>query len=103
LKIAVKSNPGLMLIGSEFNRRCEKILIAAGRETDFTAGEKISVEKLAKKLRMDRVEIRNLFRYMIDLQLIKEESIGGPALYGHISLTKKGVLKVKSLMKRYDD
>jgi DNA-binding GntR family transcriptional regulator len=91
-----------MQIGSEFNKRCEKILKAAGRESDFKSGKQISVEKLAEILHMDRVEIRNLFRYMIDLQLIKSESIGGPALYGHISLTEKGILKLKSLMKDSD-
>ena len=87
-----------MLIGSDFNRRCEKILLAAGREADFEAGINISVEKLARTLNMDRVEIRNLFRYMIDLHFIKEESIGGPVLYGEISLTEKGIEKAKSLL-----
>lgn len=92
-----------MLIGSDFNRRCEKILMAAGRESGFTAEKKIPVEALAEKLKMDRVEIRNLFQYMIDLQFIRAESIGGPALYGHISLTKKGLLKIKSLMTGPDE
>lgn len=89
-----------MLIGSDFNRRCEKILMVAGRESNFKEGKKISVETLAEALKMDRVEIRNLFQYMIDLQFIKAETIGGPALYGHISLTKKGLLKIKSMMKQ---
>ncbi|WP_340103782.1 hypothetical protein [Rhodohalobacter sp. 8-1] len=72
--------------------------MTAGRESGFEAEKKIPVEALAETLKMDRVEIRNLFQYMIDLQFIKAESIGGPSLYGHISLTKKGLLKVKSLM-----
>lgn len=92
-----------MLIGSDFNRRCEKILMTAARESGFREGEKISVESLAETLNMDRVEIRNLFQYMIDLQFIKAESIGGPALYGHISLTKKGIIKIKSLIKGSDE
>lgn len=91
-----------MLIGSDFNRRCEKILLAAGREAELVAGEKVSVETLAEELNMDRVEIRNLFQYMTDLQFIVIESIGGPVLYGHISLTQKGVNKVKSLMNESD-
>ena len=86
-----------MLIGSDFNRQCEKILLAAGRDAEFTAGIKVSVEKLAQSLNMDRVEIRNLFQYLADLKLIVIESIGGPALYGHISLTQNGVNKIKSL------
>jgi len=89
-----------MLIGSDFNKRCEKILMAAGRECNYTLGTKISVEALTEELKLDRVEIRHFFQYMIDLKLIKIESIGGPALYGHISLTQKGLLKVKSLEKK---
>ena len=89
-----------MLIGSDFNKRCEKILLAAGRECNYTLGTKISVEVLTEELKLDRVEIRHFFQYMIDLKLIKIESIGGPALYGHISLTKKGILKIKSLKSR---
>ena len=92
-----------MLIGSDFNRRSEKILLAAGREAEFTAGKKVSVEKLAHNLKMDRVEIRNLFQYLAELKLIVIESIGGPALYGHISLTQSGVNKIDSLKDRSDN
>lgn len=91
-----------MLIGSDFNKRCEKILLAAGREAEFKAGKKVSVEKLARKLNMDRVEIRNLFRYMTDLKFIEIVSIGGPVLYGHISLTEKGIGKINSFMNKPD-
>ena len=86
-----------MLIGSDFNKKCEKILKAVAGEIDYREGEKVPVEMLARDLKMDRVEIRTLFQYMVDLDLIKVESIGGPTLYGHISLTQKGVLKAKKL------
>jgi len=86
-----------MLIGSNFNRQCEKILLAAGREAEFIPGKKVSVEKLAQNLTMDRVEIRHLFQYLAELKLVVIESIGGPVLYGHISLTQSGVDKIKSL------
>lgn len=89
-----------MLIGSDFNKRCEKILLAAGREAEFKSGKKVSVEKLAQKLNMDRVEIRNMFRYMTDLKFIEIISIGGPVLYGHISLTEKGIAKIQALKGR---
>ncbi len=85
-----------MLIGSDFNRRCEKILLAAGREAEFTPGKKVSVEILAQNLTMDRVEIRQLFQYLADLKLIVIESIGGPSLFGHITLTNHGIDKIKS-------
>ena len=86
-----------MQIGSHFDRRCKKILLAAGREAEFTAGKKVSVEKLAQQMNMDRVEIKNLFQYMTNLKLIVIESIGGPLLYGEISLTKNGVNKIRSI------
>lgn len=86
-----------MLIGSDFNKKCENILKAAARESEYEQGKKVPVIKLAADLKMDRVEIRTLFQYMVDLDLINVESIGGPTLYGHISLTQKGVLKAKKL------
>lgn len=89
-----------MLIGSDFNRRCETILLAAGDECELKPGEKISVADLADKLGLDRVELRHLFQYMVDLKLIRVESIGGPTLYGHISLTKQGMLKIRSIREK---
>ena len=89
-----------MLIGSDFNRRCEMILLEAGYASDFQTEVDISVDDLAEKLKMDRVEIRNLFKYMIDLGYIEVKSIGGPVLYGHISLTNKGLNKAVKLNNR---
>ncbi|REL37700.1 hypothetical protein DYD21_07920 [Rhodohalobacter sp. SW132] len=87
-----------MLIGKSFNRRCEKILCSAALLSGYEEGKNISVVDLSDELKLDRVEIRNLFQYLIDLDFIRAESIGGPYLYGHISLTKKGLLKVKRLL-----
>ena len=76
------------------------ILLEAGYASDFQAEVDISVDDIAEKLEMDRVEIRNLFRYMIDLGFIEVKSIGGPVLYGHISLTNKGLNKSVKLKSR---
>jgi Mn-dependent DtxR family transcriptional regulator len=76
------------------------ILLEAGYVSDFQAEVDISVDDLAEKLKMDRVEIRNLFKYMIDLGYIEVKSIGGPVLYGHISLTNKGLNKAVKLNNR---
>lgn len=89
-----------MLIGSDFNRRCETILLAAGEKCGFKAGEKIPVTELSDRLGLDRAEVRQMFQYMVDLKLIRVESIGGPTLYGHISLTKRGLLKINSLKEK---
>lgn len=86
-----------MLIGSNFNKLCEKILLAAGEQADYSAGKRVSVKKLAELLDLDRTEVRNAFQYIEELDLISVETIGGPLLYGHISLTKKGLLKIKKI------
>lgn len=91
-----------MLIGSDFNRRCEMILLAAGKESEYEADRKIDVSSLTQKLNLDRVEIRSMFQYLIDKKLIRIETIGGPQLYGHISLTGKGLMKIRAIQKRKD-
>ncbi len=86
-----------MLIGNNFNRRCENILLAAGKQSGNRPDKKIVVSKVAEGLKLDRTEIRQTFEYLVSLGFIKIESIGGPLLFGHISLTKKGVLKLNSM------
>jgi len=86
-----------MLIGKGFNSTCEKILIAAGEQADYKPGRNVSVLRIADQLNLDRVVIRNSFEHLIELQFINVESIGGPMLYGHISVTKKGILKLRSI------
>jgi len=86
-----------MLIGRNFNKLCEKILLAAAEQADYGAGERVSVTELAERLDLDRAEVRNAFQYLADLDLISVETIGGPLLYGHISLTNKGLLKIKKM------
>ncbi|CAN5437786.1 hypothetical protein BH23BAC3_BH23BAC3_02590 [soil metagenome] len=86
-----------MLIGRNFNKLCEKILLVTGEQAVNTAGVKVSVTELAERLDLDRAEARNAFQYLADLDLISVETIGGPFLYGHISLTTKGLLKLKRI------
>jgi len=83
-----------MLIGSDFNSKCSKILLLAAESSQFEANIKVSVQEISADLDIDRTEIRNMFQYLADLKLINVESIGGPLLYGHISLTPKGLIKV---------
>ncbi len=92
-----------MLIGKGFNKKCEKILREAARISDLETGEHISVEELNKNLGFGRKEIRYYFEYMNDQKLIELATIGGPFLYGHISLTQKGVAKINSLKQEEKD
>ena len=89
-----------MLIGKGFNKKCEQILIKAAEISDFETGYNISVEDLNKELDFGRKEIKYYFEYMSDQKLIELTTIGGPFLYGHITLTQKGIAKIRSLQKR---
>ena len=89
-----------MLIGKGFNRKCEQILREAAEISDYEPGHNISVEELNRDLGFGRKEIKYYFEYMNDQKLIELTTIGGPFLYGHISLTQKGIAKIKSIQKR---
>lgn len=89
-----------MLIGKGFNKKCEEILNEAAEISDYESGYTISVEDLNKNLGFGRKEIRYYFEYMNDQNLIELTTIGGPFLYGHITLTDKGIAKIKALNKK---
>lgn len=89
-----------MLIGGDFNKKCELLLIEAGNLSGDEAGTDISVELLNKDLEFDRNEIRSYFEYLSDKKMIRLRTIGGPFLYGHISLTKKGIAKLKDIREK---
>ncbi|MFU8811402.1 MAG: hypothetical protein ACNA78_00465 [Balneolaceae bacterium] len=61
------------------------------------SGKTVSVEAIQSELKLDRVQIRNVFDYLQTIGLIRIESIGGEFLYGHISLTRQGVMKAATL------
>jgi repressor of nif and glnA expression len=88
-----------MLIGKGFNKKCEQILSEAAEISDYESGYKISVEELNKNLDFGRKEIRYYFEYMSDQKLIELTTIGGPFLYGHITLTDKGIAKIRAIQK----
>lgn len=92
-----------MLIGKGFNKKCEEILSEAAEISDYESGYTISVEELNKNLGFGRKEIRYYFEYMNDQKLIELTTIGGPFLYGHITLTEKGVAKIKSIQKKKEE
>lgn len=92
-----------MLIGKGFNKKCEQILREAAEISEYESGQTISVEELNEDLGFGRKEIRYYFEYMNDQKLIELATIGGPFLYGHISLTDKGIDKIRSLQKKEEN
>lgn len=89
-----------MLVGNEFSEKCELILLETQKISDEKGVNVVSVEELNKKLNFDRIEIKNLFQYLTELDYIKIESIGGPYLYGDISLSRKGLTKIDAINKK---
>lgn len=89
-----------MLIGKGFNKKCEQILRKAAEISHNESGHNISVDELNEDLGFGRKEIKYYFEYMNDQNLIELTTIGGPYLYGHISLTPKGIAKIKALQKK---
>jgi Mn-dependent DtxR family transcriptional regulator len=86
-----------MIIGSKFSRKYHKLLIKIGELSGEKTNKEISVKHLNKDLNMDRTEIKNALEYLEELGYIHIKTIGGPLLYGHITITEAGLQKYHSL------
>jgi len=82
-----------MILGKDFNSKAKEIL---KKMFDLSGGEeslRVNVKKICKALDIEKNEARNLFEYLESKDCIKIETMGGPYLYGDVSLTKKGIAK----------
>lgn len=84
-----------MIIGSDFNKKCSLFLKQAGVLANLKQDQKVSVDEINEVLKFERSEIQAILEYLSETEMVKLETIGGPLLYGHISLTKRGVTKLK--------
>jgi len=84
-----------MLIGGDFNQKAKLFLIELAQLAGNEARKKVEVKTVNENLGFDRKEIKNILEYLENLEYIEVETIGGPFLYGHISLTEKGLHKAK--------
>jgi Mn-dependent DtxR family transcriptional regulator len=82
-----------MIIGSDFNSKAKEILKMMFEMSEGEEGLRVEVKALCKGLKIDKTEAKNLFEYLESKGCIKIETMGGPYLYGDVSLTKKGVVK----------
>lgn len=82
-----------MLIGGDFNKKGKKLLQKLLELSEGETEAQISVEALNKVFKHERKEIRNLLEYLESTGCVKINTIGGPFLYGHISITEKGIYK----------
>jgi Mn-dependent DtxR family transcriptional regulator len=88
-----------MIIGKDFNKKCEQLLIAASLLSNMESDKSVSVEQINESLHFDRNEMRSYLEYLADNNFVELKSIGGPMLYGHISLTGKGLKKAAEAKK----
>ncbi|MEQ9266658.1 MAG: hypothetical protein RLN81_15620 [Balneolaceae bacterium] len=82
-----------MLIGGDFNKKGKKLLQKLLELSEGETEAQISVEALNEAFKHERKEIRNLLEYLESTGCVKINTIGGPFLYGHISITEKGIYK----------
>jgi Mn-dependent DtxR family transcriptional regulator len=82
-----------MILGKDFNSKAKEIL---KKMFDLSGGEeslRVNVKQICKALDIEKNEAKNLFEYLESKDCIKIETMGGPYLYGDVSLTKKGIAK----------
>lgn len=86
-----------MIIGSEFSEKYHQFLKEIGDLSDGDVTQQIPVQKINSNINLDRTEIKNVLEYLQDLGYISIETIGGPLLYGHITITESGLDKYQEL------
>lgn len=82
-----------MLIGKDFNEKSRQLIETALRIAGSVANVMVSVDDINAELGFERQEIRNILDYLQDLGYVRIETIGGSFLYGHLSITEKGVTR----------
>ena len=86
-----------MLIGGDFNKKGKQLLSALAELSSGDTGTKISVKELNGTLNFGRNEIKNLLEYLESKECLEIATIGGPLLYGHVTITSKGLAKAEKV------
>ena len=80
-----------MLIGGNFNKKAREFL----KELAEMSGS-VEVGQILDQVNLEKAELKAMMEYLESLDYLKIETIGGKFLYGHVSITKKGLNKVKT-------
>ncbi|MDZ7714747.1 MAG: hypothetical protein U5J95_00895 [Balneolaceae bacterium] len=86
-----------MIIGSKFSEKNQQYLKVVFQLSKQDTDYQIPVQDINQKLELDRTELKNVLEHLQDLGFIKIATIGGPLLYGHITITQKGIKKGSQL------
>lgn len=82
-----------MIIGSGFSEKNQHFLEVVAHLSGRDTRKNIPVKKINETMALDRTEIKNILEYMQELGYIEIKTIGGPWLYGHVTITPKGLKK----------
>jgi len=82
-----------MIIGDDFSSKAKPILTKMYELSGGKEGKRVNVKALCDELNIDKTEAKNLIEYLDAKDCIKIETMGGPYLYGDVSLTKKEFFK----------
>lgn len=86
-----------MIIGSEFSKKNQRYLSVIYELSEGVTNKKVAVSDINNELDLDRTELKNVLEYLDALQLISIATIGGPLLYGHVTITEKGIQKISEI------
>ena len=86
-----------MLIGGDFNKKGKQLLSALAELCEGDTDVDIPVKQLNENLEFGRNEIRNLLEYLENKECLVISTIGGPLLYGHVRITRKGLAKAEKV------
>lgn len=84
-----------MIIGDDFNSKAKQLLQSVYEKSEGEEGKRVKVELLSNEMELDKTEAKNLIEYLESKDCLKIETMGGPYLYGDVSITKKGIAKSK--------
>ncbi len=82
-----------MIIGNDFSQKAKKVLKTISELSQGETDIRIEVKSVSKSMEIDKTEMKNLLEYLESKECIKIETMGGPFLYGDVSITKKGIAK----------
>jgi hypothetical protein len=85
-----------MLIGGNFNKKAREFLKELALMSNYAAGERVEVGEILHQVDLEKTELKTMMEYLESLDYLRIETIGGKFLYGHVSITKKGLNKVKN-------
>lgn len=91
-----------MMIGSSSKRKIDDVLLKIAELSKGDITRRVSIHEVNDTFGLDRKEIKNVLGYLNQMKLIEPETIGGPLLYGHVSITEDGLEKAGEIKNNSD-